>query len=152
MQVETLSRGWKRAIMILGLCLALPGIPLALGYCLVLLIGGISCYSDLLVVLGGLMLTVVTLGAGGAAAWHGRASLNGRPSKSLRLPPIWVLAGLFGLVVAWGYAMTTGEAVPVLVFPPALLIAAALPPLWAVSWFTRGETRGLTWRRGSVAF
>ncbi|MCD4737968.1 MAG: PrsW family intramembrane metalloprotease [Anaerolineae bacterium] len=154
MQVEALPKGWKRTIMILGLCLALPGIPLALGYCLVLLISGSGYYSDSDVqfILGILTLTVVTLGAGGAAAWHGRASLNGRPSKSLRLPPIWALVGLFSLFVAWGYAVTTGKAVPVLVFPPVLLIAAALPSLWAVAWFTRGETGGLTWRRGSVAF
>jgi len=155
MQVDVLSRGWKRAVMILGLCLALPGIPLALGYCLVLLlVGSFSCYSDsdVLIVLNSLTLTVITLGAGGVAAWHGRASLNRHPSDYLRLPPIWVLVGLFGLFVAGGYAMTASESVPALFFSLALLIAAALPPLWAVSWFTRGETKGLTWRRGSVAF
>ncbi len=154
MQVEALPQGWKQTIITLGLCLALPGIPLVLGYCLVLLVSGFSYYndSDVLFVLGSLTLTVVTLGAGGTAVWHGLSSLNKCPSKSLRLPPIWALAGLFGLSVAWGYAVTTGESVPVLVFPPLLLIAAALPPLWAVSWFTRGETKGLTWRRGIVAF
>jgi RsiW-degrading membrane proteinase PrsW (M82 family) len=39
-----------------------------------------------------------------------------------------------------------------LLFPPILMIAAALPPLLAVSWFTRQNVGGLTWRRASVAF
>jgi RsiW-degrading membrane proteinase PrsW (M82 family) len=39
-----------------------------------------------------------------------------------------------------------------LFFPPILLVAASLPPLLAVSWFTSQKTEGLTWRQGMVAF
>ncbi|MCI0476861.1 MAG: PrsW family glutamic-type intramembrane protease, partial [Anaerolineales bacterium] len=44
------------------------------------------------------------------------------------------------------------------VFPPTLLITAAIPPLFAVSWFAHASTAlstradGLTFRRGMVAF
>ncbi len=84
--------------------------------------------------------------------WHGRRATRAKPSKPLRLPPIWLLAALFGLFVALGLIVTRNDFAVGLFFPPVLLIAAALPPLWAVSWFTQPNAEGLTWRRGSLSF
>lgn len=144
-----LSRGWKRAILILGLCLVVPGVPLALSYCLLVGVGSDYELTEALVVFTGLGLT---LGAGGETVVRAREALRGRPSPPLRLPPIWALVGLFGLLVGVGYGVTAAQVAPLLFFPMALLLAAALPPLWAVTWFTRGASAALTRRRGWVAF
>jgi RsiW-degrading membrane proteinase PrsW (M82 family) len=69
----------------------------------------------------------------------------------MRHLPIWALVGLFGLAVAIGLGVYQSAITSALFFPPTFLVAAALPPLWAVSWFTHRRTEGLTWRRGLVA-
>jgi RsiW-degrading membrane proteinase PrsW (M82 family) len=56
------------------------------------------------------------------------------------------------VLVAVDVFATEAKFAPGLFLPPALVAAAALPPLWAVSWFTRQQAEGLTWRRGLVAF
>lgn len=141
----------KRLIAIAGLLLALPGFFMVFGY---------ICITGLLVLenerealgvgLATFTLLAVTVGAGGVTAWHGLRSLQGRVSKELRLPPIWALAGVFGLLVAMGWFVTKNNFAAGLLFPPLLLAAAALPPLMAVSWFTHRQVSGLTWRRGLV--
>lgn len=152
--IAPLSKAWKWAALMAGLCLLVPGISLALGYCLLLLFASDRYYSSSEVtrVLAALTLTLLTLGAGGATVWHSLASLRGKPTRALRLPPIWGLVGVFGLLLALGYVVTATELAPPLFFPPVFLLAAALPPLWAVTWFTRGEAGALTYRRGVVAF
>ena len=154
----------KRLIAIGGLLLALPGLLVALAY---------FCTSLILVVEGdrdafGVGLTsftlmVLTLGAGGVTFWHGWRSLQGWPSKPLWLPPIWLLAALFGLFVAMGLVIAAPQPsvtplgrdvgrLAALFFPPILLLTASLPPLMAISWFVGQKAGGLTWRRGAVAF
>ena len=69
----------------------------------------------------------------------------------MRLPPIWLLIWAFGLLIVTGLLISLGRIGKVLFLPPVLLVAAALPPLWSVSWFAGREAAGLTWRRGLVA-
>lgn len=143
----------KRASALAGLLLLLPGLPLAFGF---------FCITFILVVEGdsgairvGLIsftLMVVTLGAGGVVVWHSLQSLQRKKSKILRFPPIWVIAGTFGLLVAAGLFVSSSNFISGLLFPPILLAAAALPSLLAVSWFARHYTNNLTWRQASVAF
>lgn len=143
----------KRVIAIAGLFLALPGLPAAFGFfCIALLLTFDGDRQAVSVGLVSFTLMVVTTGAGGAAFWHGLASLQSKPSKLLFLPPIWILAGVFGLLVATGLFVSAGNFASGLIFPPILLVAATVPPLLAVSWFIHQSTNGLTWRRGLVAF
>lgn len=142
----------KRVVAIAGLLLALPGLIAALGYLCVTLVMVLGRdLGEVSVGLVSLTLTLVTLGAGGAAAWHALRSLRRKPSRALHLPPIWALAGIFGLFVAMGLFVSENDFAPALLFPPLLLVAAALPPILAVSWFMRQNAEGFTWRRGLVA-
>jgi hypothetical protein len=144
---------FKRLIAIAGLFLLLPGLLLAFG---------LLCMTFVLVVegeteavgagLGGFTLAAISVGAGGTALWHGLRSLQGKVSGPIRLMPVWMMAGAFGLFVAMGLFVSEYNFATALFFPPLLLIAAALPPLLAVSWFMEEKPGGLTWRRGSLAF
>jgi RsiW-degrading membrane proteinase PrsW (M82 family) len=147
-----LPRWQKRAIAIGGLLLALPGLLLAVSYvCLSLVLLVENDPDALQAGLISFTLLVVTLGAGGIAFWHGLRSLQGRRSAALRLPPVWLLAAVFGLLVVLGLFVIENDVAPGLLFPPILWGAATLPPLLAVSWFMGRSATGLTWRRGLVA-
>jgi RsiW-degrading membrane proteinase PrsW (M82 family) len=142
----------KRAMAIAGLLMALPGaVPIAFA-CLCV---GLTAGSDSDGVgLGVLTFTLMmlTLGAGLTLFWHSRRSLKEKPSSPVRLPPAWALTGVFAWFILAGFAALESNFAPALLFPPALAIAGALPPLAAVAWFSRGDSQGLTWRRGLVAF
>lgn len=146
-----MSDSWKGAIVIAGAVLALPGLPLILIYGVLTLMqileGGVEAEAGI----AGLLLLALTLGCGSAAFWHGSRAQRRQPSRPMRLPPAWVLAGVFGLFVAIGLA-SRGDFGAAVFLPPSFLVAAALPPLWAVSWFIQQEAEGLTWRRGVLAF
>jgi RsiW-degrading membrane proteinase PrsW (M82 family) len=146
-----MSDSWKGAIVIAGAALALLGLPLILLYGALtltqILEGGVETEAGI----GGLLLLALTLGCGGAVLWHGSRAQRRQPSGPMRLPPAWVLAGVFGLFVVIGLASGSSFGA-VVCLPPSFLVAAALPPLWAVSWFIQQETEGLTWRRGVTAF
>jgi len=143
----------KSLIMVMGLLLALPGVLMA---------PGVLCITPFAVLSGernalsyGLFSFVgaaLTLGAGGVTFWHSRRSMQNKPSRPLRLPSAWLMALIFGLLVAAGIAIREGRIAEGLFFPPLLIAAAGLPPLLAVAWFTRQEDEGLTRRRGMVAF
>ncbi len=143
----------KSLIMVMGLLLALPGVFMALG---------VLCVTPFAVLSGernaigyGLSSFVglaLTLGAGGVTFWHAQRALQGKPSWSWQLPGVWLMALIFGLLVAAGIGIRAGRIAEGLLFPPLLIVAACLPPLWAVSWFTQGQDDGLTRRRGMVAF
>lgn len=143
----------KRTIAVAGLLLMLPGLLGALGYICIMLMsvleGGLDEVGP---GLASFTLAVVTTGAGGAVAWHALRSLQGKTSSALCLPPAWALAGIFGLCVVMGLFVSENGFAPALLFPPLLLVAAALPPLLAVAWFMGRRAEGLTWRRGVVAF
>jgi hypothetical protein len=46
------------------------------------------------------VFVLVTLGGGGFTFWQGRQWELARPSRPLRLPPLWALAGAFPLLFA----------------------------------------------------
>jgi RsiW-degrading membrane proteinase PrsW (M82 family) len=143
----------KKAIIIAGLLLALPGVPMLVALCCLVPLAVLN--KDPGAVGTGIIsltLVAVTLGAGVVVARHGWRSLQGQSSQPLRLPVAWALAGIFGMLVAIGLFISASNFVPGLFFPPVLLIGAALPPLLAVSWFTHQQAEGLTWRRALVAF
>ncbi len=143
----------KRLIAIAGLLLLLPGLILALGFLCVILLLVVEGDSEAAEVgLGGFTLVTITVGLGGIALWHGLRSLQGKVSKPLQLAPVWIIGGAFSLFVAAGLFISENDFATGLLFPPLLLIAAALPSLLAVSWFIQQNPGGLTWRRGSMAF
>lgn len=150
---EAIPRWLKQATAIAALVLALPGLPIGFG---------LLCLTAVLVLdneseavsagLIGFTLIGLTVGAGGAIFWHSTSSLQGKISKPLYLPPAWRLVGAFALYVAIGAIIFQSNFVAGLFFPPTLIVAAALPPLAAVSWFMNQQPDRLTWRRAVVVF
>lgn len=148
-----MARWLKQVGVILGFMVVLPGALLALGFLCAGLLALINPYSPQTFIegMGTFTLAALLLGGGGIVLWHSSQSLRGRPSAPLRLRPAWALAGIFGLFLAIG-SLTANEAVSAILFPPTLALAAAMPPLAALSWFADQHPGGLTWRRGLVAF
>ena len=147
-------KGQKKVILVLGVLLTLVGGLLTLCACLV---APIVTVTDLTgarrMVIALLTAVLLLLGAGGLTARQAFRSLAGTPARALRLPPVWALAGAFGLVVAAALVISNVRVLNVLLFPPALILAAVLPPLGAIVWFTRGAPDdALTWRRAVPAF
>lgn len=152
MRFKVMPRWFKQTIAIAGLVLALPGFFIGLGlFCLTLILIINSDSGAIYAGLIGFTLILLTAGTGGTTFWHSIASLNGKVSKSLRLPPLWGLMGIFVLCFATGLIIYQGDIVTGLFLPPILLVAIAAPPLMAVIWFT-GYQLGSTWRRGIIAF
>ncbi|MGB8646634.1 MAG: PrsW family glutamic-type intramembrane protease, partial [Anaerolineae bacterium] len=73
-------------------------------------------------------------------------------SAPLRLPRTWLMAGWFVLALLAGILAGANQVTAILFFVPALLVAAAMPPLLAIAWLQGNRQDGLTWRRGAVAF
>ncbi|MBN2006552.1 MAG: PrsW family intramembrane metalloprotease [Anaerolineae bacterium] len=148
---------FKRVLMIAGVMLVIPGLVFILVYCLVIPV--LMTEGDpgdaLIVSVVTLVFLALTLGAGLMLLIHSSRSVRGVPSAVLRLPKLWILLGAFGICVVLGGAIVTYHILEELLFPPLFLIAAALPPLWAVTWFFGCDAQdgaGLTWRRGLLAF
>ncbi len=149
-----LPDGSKQVMAICGLLLILPGFVIGFGFlCLTLLLVIEGESEGITVGLIGVLFLALTVGTGGALFWHSMASLQGRPSKQIRLPSMWAMGGIFALYVGVGAITFQSEFLAGLFFPPSVLIIAAIPPLLAVSWFmNRQEDGGITWRRSVVAF
>ena len=170
----------KRAVMTIGTVTALIGTPFALNLlCIVPLITFTSRGSTDTVVYGVVSLTfaLVTAGAGFAAYWHGSRAMKEVPSKPLRFPahPM-LLIGFFVFLLGLGSVLLAARIGATLLFPPVLLVAATLPPIWSVAWMIphsyglkrKDETKepseaesaapesatqpSLSWRRGLLAF
>ncbi len=141
----------KQAITVGGAGLALPGLLLMVFSAPLMLIMALDgdAYTAGMS-LASLTLVLLSLGAGGLTAWHGLRSLRGRVSGPLRLPPIWLMAGIFALLVILGRFTYHHNFLGTMVFPALLWGAALLPPLMAVSWFA-GADGGPSRRRGLVA-
>jgi len=152
-EIKPISKSFKNLVRTLGAFLALPGFFFALGaLCTTTLamIAGDSASFE--VGLVGFSLAVLTLGVGIVAFIHASVSLKAKPSKQLRLPPIWTFVGVFGLLMTLGIIIAEFEVAAGLFFPPILWIVAAAPPLWAIAWFARATPETFTWRRGVMAF
>ncbi len=168
----------KRTVMTIGLVMIIIGTPFTINlFCIVPLVF-INSRTEDVVIYGviSLMIALLTLGVGTAAFLHGRSSLKDKPSKHLRFPshPI-VMAGLFIFLLGLGSVAKAAGVGAMIIFPPILLAAAALPPLWSVAWMipqsvgikSKNEIKepsdteqvqedttqpSLTWRRGLLAF
>ncbi len=152
-----MPKSTKTVILVAGLILLLPGVLIAFAnLCIMPLVILGSRSGSLGVGTVSFVLLMLTLGAGGAVAWHAAQSLAGKASKPLRLPRVWIIAGIFGLCLVVGGVARANDTLAAFIFPPTLLITAAIPPLFAVSWFAAPErsrrTDGLTFRRGMIAF
>ena len=157
--VEPMPKSLKTAILVAGLVLLFPGLLIGLMYACVMPFVILGSRRDALSVgTFSFVLLMITLGAGGIVAWHAARSLQGKASQVLRLPRVWIMAGIFGLCIVVGGVSRANDTLAAFVFPPALLITASIPPLFAVSWFAHPSTAlrmradGLTFRRGMVAF
>lgn len=163
---STVPDGLKRVIRTLGLILIIVGAPLTINLLCILPLAALGAGGRDVVYFGGVSLTLalLTLGAGLAAFWHASRSLSGKPSKPLRFPSTFLLVGVFVFLVGLGAFIVASNTAAGIFFPPVLLIAAALPPLWAVAWMipkakpsVEGEAGAadqpsLSWRRGLLAF
>jgi RsiW-degrading membrane proteinase PrsW (M82 family) len=147
-----MSNRLKRIVTLAGLALLLIGLPSLLGACG---LAGMLVSGDpgaLSFGLGWFLFLATTLGCGGSVFFHGVRSLGGRPSRSLRLPPAWVLGGGFFLALVVGLGLRSLKFLAPLGFPPIFLAAVLLPPVAAVAWMVDRRPGQLTWRRSTVAF
>ncbi len=122
--------GWLKSLILLGgVFLALPGLPLALAASCSVMSSLSSWYQGAVQnALGLITLTLLTLGAGLVVAWHASRSLAAKPSGPLRLPAAWLMSGLFLLALLLGIVVGTDRGMAIPTFVPALLVAAAVPP------------------------
>ncbi|MEA3339437.1 MAG: PrsW family glutamic-type intramembrane protease [Chloroflexota bacterium] len=145
---------WAKALVTLwGTALFLPALPLAPAFCC--LLAEAFRYDDSgarAFGLGAATLMVVGLACGGTMLFQGSSSLVGKPSKRLRLPPLWGVLGGFVLALVTGMGLGQVEGLSLLLGPWFIVAAAALPPLAAVVWAVDERPGGLTWRRAGVAF
>jgi len=156
---EPMSKNWKKAILIAGLVLLVPGAFIALSYACAIPFAILSSRREALTIgTVGFITLVLTFGAGGVVALNALESLQGKPSRALRLPPVWMMAGVFGLCLVAGMVVRINDTLAGLLFPPLLFVAASMSPLLAIAWFAPPSTvlrmrdEGLTWRRALVAF
>ena len=145
---------WAKALVILwGAAVLLPALPLIPGFCC--LVSSMLSYDDPSTHafgLGAAALMVVGLVCGGTMFFQGASALREKPSKRLRLPPLWALVGGFVLTLATGLGLWQVKGAAPLLSPWFIVAAAALPPLAAVVWAVDGRLGWLTWRRVGVAF
>ena len=103
----------------------------------------VSRWVELVWFVPGFALYVLGLCALGLVQWSRRAS--GQPSGPVRLPSAWWLGGGAVLAIALGQALLVTGSAPL--FWPCFVLAAALPPLAALSLATQRLGGVTTWRR-----
>jgi RsiW-degrading membrane proteinase PrsW (M82 family) len=173
--MNTTAPTWlKRTVMIIGLILIIIGTPFTINlFCIVPLLLMNSGGSDS-AIYGVVSLTfaLLTLGAGFAAYRHGSRALENKPSKPVRFPsqPMFMVGAFVFLLGLGSVFQSTGFGLAFL-FPFILLLCAALPPLWAVTWMIphpqdaqvkeqsaeekvqeEAAQPSLSWRRGLLSF
>ena len=159
-----MNTSWKRAIMNIGILLMVPGAFFAFAAFCTTTIALLPDSGELpyLPIENNVMqqiillqtLTVLTLGAGITIFWQAQQSLKGKLSGAFHLSSVGMISIFMALLLA-GFLFSKSGRTGSFFFPPILLLLAALPPLWAVAWFTprdKASEGRLTWRRGWVAF
>jgi RsiW-degrading membrane proteinase PrsW (M82 family) len=145
---------WAKVLVILwGTLLFLPEVPLLLGFCC--LVSSMMGYDDPGTRASGLAaaaLMAVGLVCGGTMLFQGERALAGKPSRRLRLPPLWGVIGGFVLALVTGLGLWQVKGVGPLLAPWFIVAAATLPPLAAIVWAVENRPGWLTWRRMGVAF
>lgn len=92
----------------------------------------------------GAAVVTLSIGLGLPLAWQGLNSLRGLSSHPFITLPTWALAIVFATAVAAGQAILSFELLPLWLFPPFHILAAALPPLIFLTLAGRGL--GVRWR------
>jgi RsiW-degrading membrane proteinase PrsW (M82 family) len=142
------ERWVKTLVMLWGMALLMPVPPLLLSFCCTLLQGwNGDTWSQITAV-----LITVGLGCGGTMFLGGARALSLKPSKPLRLPPLWALVGGFVLSLAIGLGLWQLRGIGTALYPWFLILAAATPPIAAVAWAMNDHPGRLTRRRAGVAF
>jgi hypothetical protein len=145
---------WIKQILAIGsLLLTLAGIPAVFGFVCITLMLVISEDSAAIVTgLASFTLIVLTVGAGGVAFWHSTQSLQDKISKPVQFPLVWILLGIFGLLIIIGLMIIESETISGILLPPILFGITLLPSFIALSWFVNNKTTHVTYRQGLVAF
>jgi RsiW-degrading membrane proteinase PrsW (M82 family) len=168
---SAVSAGMKQTLMAISVILMVIGLPLSINL-LCAMTSDFSGYGIIYNVFSCLAV-LLTLGVGLAGFIYSNRSIQKKPSNYLRLPPMPLMMGAFGLLLVSGiFIFLDGDAVARLFFPPILILLAALPPLWSVAWFMKMDSESnasrrltaqnretlesnlpaITWRRGMMAF
>jgi len=126
----------KRTVQTIGVILIIIGAPLTINLLCIVPLVLLNASDTDSVIYGVISLTIVllTLGAGSAAFVHANRALKNMPSKTLRFPSTVLMIGIFVFLIGLGLAITSIDLGTGFFFPPVLLVAALLPPLWAVAW------------------
>jgi len=145
---------WAKVLVTLwGAMVLLPTLPLILGFCCVIATSsGHDDWETRAYGLGMATLIVVGLACGVPMIVHGSNAWMDRPSRRLRLPPLWAVTGGFALTMGIGLGLWQIEGAAAVLAPWFIILAAALPPIAAVAWAVEDRPGRLTWRRVSVAF
>ncbi len=145
----------KWLVILWGLVLLLPGLMVLIVFCCVAtwtLPFMVEASPQVSVAgVGFAVFVAVTVGGGGITYYHGTHSQAKHPSRTLRLPPLWALAGAFPLLLALGLGAEQSS-MGSLFFPIPLVAAALLPSVAALVWMMDDRPGTLTWRRAGVAF
>jgi RsiW-degrading membrane proteinase PrsW (M82 family) len=102
--------------------------------------------------LGQMAAVFLGLVGGGLALVHGTASLRGRPSRPLLLPPPVFAWLVFAVVLGLGNLLLIQEISVEFIFPFLFALGAALPTLAVLAFAFRRLGFPLTWRQGALAF
>jgi len=88
---------------------------------------------------------------GGLALFHGLSSLLNLRSSSLRLPPLYFFAILFGLALGVGNLLLNSAIPSTFLFPLAFLLGAALPTFGVIAWTGKRLGWPVSFRQASLA-
>ena len=158
----------KRAVMSAGFVMLVLGIPVAINlFCIMpLVVLNNAGQEGVIYGVVSLTFTLLTLGAGSAAFLHANRSLQNKPSNVLQLPFPLLLVGAFIFLLGLGSVILVFDIAAGLLFPPILIVCAALPLLWTLAWMipqarhtsaeenakVETEQPSLSWRRGLLSF
>lgn len=150
---KSVGRWAKVLVLIWSIVVLLPVVPLVpASCCAVLSMIGYDEPETRAYSLGLATLVVIGVACGGTMLFGSSRALADRPSKQLRLPPLWAATGAFVITLAIGLGLWQMEGLAPLLGPWFIIAAAALPPVAAVIWAVNGHPGWLTWRRAGVAF
>jgi len=133
---------------IVGGLLLLGGCSAAVGYLGLPLV--ISTKNVLTAQLGQIAAIFLGLVSGGLAFWHGLASLLGRPSRPLKLPPAYLFWILFALTLGLGNLLLATHVAEAYLFPLLFLLSATLPTGAALAFAYRRLGWPVTWRQAAL--
>src|SRR3989304_4076720 len=129
------SRFLAYAAVLVGGLLLLSGLAAVVGYLgLPLRAFGEDLLGPQLGQMAGMFLGLV---CGTLAIYHGLGSILNRPSRPLKLMPVYLFWIAFAGVLGLGHGALNFHVSEEYLFPPLFLLGAALPPLGVVAWASR---------------